>query len=81
MFTKALLADDNLIVGSCNWTVSSRANSEIGVLIKVHPGSLGLVQSVFDDRFAGGELLDVVLSRPRSRSASAHRYGGTSSDA
>ena len=62
-----------LIVGSCNWTVSSSANSEVGVLVRMHPSRLRLVKDVIESRLAGGELLEVALKKPRrSRSASRH---------
>ena len=73
---KAVLIDDYLILGSTNWTISSRANSELGVLIQLKPDAVNMVKDVFDDRYAMGERLEAVLARPRSRSVSASRYGG-----
>ena len=68
-----LLIDDKLVVGSCNWTVSSSANSEVGVLVHMHPSRLRLVKDVLESRLAGGELLEVALKKPRrSRSVSRH---------
>ena len=67
---KTLLADDFLIIGSCNWTVSSRANSELGALVQLTPKGAQLVRDTIEARLAGGERLEVALSRPRGRSSS-----------
>ena len=77
--SKAVLVDDQLIVGSCNWTVSSRANAELDVLVQLNDESKGLVKSIFDDRFGAGERLEVALTRPRSRSVSISRHRGQDS--
>ena len=70
---KTVLADEKLVVGSCNWTVSSWANSEIAVEIRLSPSGERLVKDVMESRLAGGERLEVALLRPRrSRSASRH---------
>ena len=44
---KALLAGNILIVGSSNWTTSSKANGEMGVVVKVGPKDLPGVQALF----------------------------------
>ena len=67
---KTLLADDFLIIGSCNWTTSSRANSELGALVHLTPRGAQLVRDTMEARMAGGERLAVAMSRPRGRSAS-----------
>ena len=67
---KTVLVDNMLVVGSCNWTVSSKANSEIAVLIRMNPSGERSMREVMEYRLAGGERLEAVLMRPRSRSAS-----------
>ena len=67
---KTVLADDHLVIGSCNWTVSSRANSELGALIRMTPRGAQLLRDTIEARMAGGERLAVALSRPRGRSVS-----------
>ena len=70
---KTVLIDDMLIVGSCNWTVSSKANSEVAVLIRMNSFRERLVRDVLECCLGGGELLEVALLRPRrSRSVSRH---------
>jgi phosphatidylserine/phosphatidylglycerophosphate/cardiolipin synthase-like enzyme len=80
--SKVLRVDDYLIVGSCNWTTASRANSELGVLIKMNPDQIGRVERLLESRWEGGEpvrIEDVRLQQPsssasqRTRSASAQR--------
>ena len=67
---KTVLADNMLIVGSCNWTVSSKANSEIAAMVRMNPSGERLVRDVLECRLAGGERLEMALARPRRRSAS-----------
>ena len=50
-----------------------KANSELAALVRLHEGSYKNVKDVIEFRLAGGEPLEVVLSRPRSRSASVAR--------
>ena len=70
---KTVLVDDMLVVGSCNWTVSSKANSEVAVLIRMNSSGERLVRDVLECRLAGGELLELALPRPRrNRSVSRH---------
>ena len=77
---KTVLVDDKLIVGSCNWTVSSKANSEFGVLVRLHPEGLRLVRGTIEARIAAGEPLEAALSAPRrSRSSSRSRAEETDS--
>ena len=77
---KTVLADDMLVVGSCNWTVSSKGNSEISVLIRMHASGERLVREVLETRLACGELLEVALAQPRrSRSASRQPENETDS--
>ena len=64
--------DGVLVVGSCNWTVSSKANSEIAVLIRLSNSGERLVRDVLESRPAGGERLEAALLRPRRRSTSRH---------
>ena len=77
---KSLLVDNKLILGSTNWTVSSRANSELGVLLELKEETAATVRDILEARMKRGERLMVVLSRPRSRSADTDRYGGHSSN-
>ena len=76
---KTVLADEKLVVGSCNWTVSSRANSEIGVEIRLSPSGERVVKDVMESRLAGGERLEVALARPR-RGRSVSRHEETDND-
>ena len=72
---KTLLADHTLVVGSTNWTVSSRANSEVGVKIRLHPSGERLVREALESRLEGGVRLQVALDayQPRrGRSKSRH---------
>ena len=72
---KTLLADHTLVVGSTNWTVSSRANSEVGVKIRLHPSGERLVREALESRLEGGERLQAALDayQPRrGRSKSRH---------
>ena len=74
---KTALVDGMLVVGSCNWTVSSKANSEVAVLIRMNSSGERLVRDVLECRLAGGELLEVALLRPRrSRSVSRQEETG-----
>ena len=77
---KTCLVDGMLVVGSCNWTVSSKANSELAVLIRLHDSAYAAVKQIIELRIAGGERLETALSRPRSRSASASRTGYSDSN-
>ena len=69
---KTVLADGMLVVGSCNWTVSSKANSEVAVLIRLSNSGERLVRDTLEGRLAGGERLEAALERPRRRSTSRH---------
>ena len=73
---KTVLVDDMLVVGSCNWTVSSKANSEVAVLIRMNSSGERLVRDVLECRLAGGALLEVALLRP-GRSGSVSRQEET----
>ena len=72
---KTLLADHTLVVGSTNWTVSSRANSEVGVMVRLHPSGERLVRDALESRLVGGERLEAALDGyvpRRGRSKSRH---------
>ena len=78
---KSALVGDELIVGSCNWTTSSRSNYELGVLIRLRESSVAQVKAVFEERLRTGVLLREdpgararrPYERSSSRSASAQR--------
>ena len=72
---KTLLADHTLVVGSTNWTVSSRANSEVGVMVRLHPSGERLVRDALESRLVGGERLQAALDGyvpRRGRNKSRH---------
>ena len=62
---KCLLADNMLVVGSTNWTTSSRGNSEVGVLIRLRSSAEQVVKEMLESRLVGAETLEVALSKPR----------------
>ena len=72
---KCLLVDDVLVVGSANWTTSSRGNGEVGVLIRLYSSAEHLVQEALESRLIGAETLEVALTAVprRGRSSSRHR--------
>ena len=43
--SKTLLCDEHVIVGSCNWTTSSRSNQEMSVLISLNDAALAVGRS------------------------------------
>ena len=68
---KTILIDNKMIVGSCNWTVSSKANGELSVLIRLNEGGLRLMKSTIETKISAGEPLEAALAAPRrSRSSS-----------
>ena len=76
---KTMYADDGhggalVVIGSCNWTVSSRANSELSALVKLHQPGAKTIEQVLAMRMSSGERLEAVMSRPRSGSRSSSRY-------
>ena len=74
---KTVLVDNMLVIGSVNWTVSSKANSELAALVRMHPLGERAVREAIEHRLAGGERLEAALTRPRRRSSS--RYTETDS--
>ena len=72
LHAKCLLADDMLVVGSANWTTSSRGNVEVGVLLRLHPSAAQLVQESLESRLVGAETLEAAQT-------SVHRRGRSSS--
>ena len=75
LHAKCLLADGMLVVGSANWTTSSRGNKEVGVLIRLYPSAMQLVQEALESRLVGAETLEGALMtvHRRGRSSSRHR--------
>ena len=75
LHAKCLLADGMLVVGSANWTTSSRGNKEVGVLIRLYPSAIQSVQEALESRLVGAETLEAALSTAhrRGRSSSRHR--------
>lgn len=85
---KCLLVDNFLVVGSCNWTTSSRCNMEMNVLVRVKSECQPLVQAMFEERLTLGTrwredpgvqtrtpFEQQGTRRSTSRSASTGRYG------
>ena len=80
---KGVLIDDVLIVGSCNWTTSSRSNYELGVLVRLRSEVVPIVTATFMERLALGQRLDqdagVAVRKPyqgSQRSASHSQARG-----
>ena len=44
--SKTLLTDEHAVIGSCNWTNSSRSNQEISVLVSLNDAGV----AAFDER-------------------------------
>ena len=61
--SKTVLVDDWLLVGSCNWTTSSRANLERDVLVQIHEDQIDAVHDDYDKNWACGK--DVTLEELR----------------
>ena len=74
LHAKCLLADDMLVVGSANWTTSSRGNGEVGVLIRLYSSAEHLVQEALESRLVGAETLEAAQSQ-----TTVHRRGRSSS--
>ena len=75
LHAKCLLADDMLVVGSANWTTSSRGNVEVGVLFRLYSSATQQVQEALESRLVGAETLEGALMtvHRRGRSSSRHR--------
>ena len=75
LHAKCLLADGMFVVGSANWTTSSRGNKEVGVLIRLYPSAIQQVQEALESRLVGAETLEGALTtvHRRGRSSSRHR--------
>ena len=61
LHAKCLLADDMLVVGSANWTTSSRGNMEVGALLRLYPSSTQSVMETLENRLVGAETLAAAL--------------------
>ena len=72
MHQKSAMIDDLVIIGSCNWTTSSRGNFEIGVLFKVEPSHRDIVKEMLEVPFVSGQELThaAVEEAQRARSES-----------
>eukprot|EP00969_Alexandrium_andersonii_P332560 14696564-Alexandrium_andersonii.AAC.1 len=53
--------DNCAIIGSCNWTTASRANSEVGVLVGLCPAGQEQLEKTFDGWMTTGVVLRVVV--------------------
>ena len=76
LHAKCLLADDMLVVGSANWTTSSRGNMEVGALLRLYPSSTQAVMETLENRLVGAETLAAALEtshQRRGRSSSRRR--------
>ena len=75
LHAKCLLADGMLVVGSANWTTSSRGNVEVGVLLRLYPSATQLVQESLESKLVGAETLEAAQTtvHRRGRSSSRHR--------
>ena len=73
--TKAVLADRALVLGSCNWTTSSRGNIETDAVIRVFESELEAVRTQFMLHTNVGEELTVaqLSDARRGRSESPPR--------
>ena len=81
---KTCLVDDEMIVGSCNWTTSNRSNLEINMMVRLKGAHVHLVERMMKDRLETGiPLSDDPGARSRkpyeperfaSRSGSFDRY-------
>ena len=63
LHAKAALVGNQLFVGSCNWTVSSRANTELCVRINLGVEDLKAATEEFSAIFATGEDMRIADGR------------------
>ena len=73
--SKTLLVDDWMLVGSTNWTTSSRSNLERTCLIQLRAQKIAEVQAEHHRVWETAEALtkEMVLASMRSKSVSASR--------
>ena len=83
LHAKALVIDDFLMLGSANWTRSSRANHEMNVLLELSSGGIAQLDRWLGTMGDHSEVMsdDVVRKaeasmekRAESRGASSHRH-------
>jgi hypothetical protein len=75
MHQKSAMIDDLVIIGSCNWTTSSRGNFEIGVLFKVEPSHRDIVKELLEVPFASGQELTIAAVEEAQRARSESPTG------
>ena len=61
--SKTVLVDDWLLIGSCNWTTSSRSNLERDALIQLAGEDIDIVHEDYDRNWLRGK--DVTLEELR----------------
>ena len=74
---KSVLAGNRAVVGSCNWTTSSRSNGELGLLVEFQESHLAAIEEMFLTSWHSGQELSLAsiaeaqraASEPRARSA------------
>jgi phosphatidylserine/phosphatidylglycerophosphate/cardiolipin synthase-like enzyme len=68
---KVLHSDRGTVIGSCNWTTSSRSNYEIGVWVELRPTEAKSLRTKLQLAWlAGAELREAEVSREQQRSVS-----------
>jgi phosphatidylserine/phosphatidylglycerophosphate/cardiolipin synthase-like enzyme len=76
--SKSLLVDEFLLVGSCNWTTSSRANFETGVIVKLTSVGLANTKEFLLSRWSAGSpasVEDLRRGSPNSKKDSSLSVG------
>ena len=77
---KSLMVGNKVLVGSTNWTTSSRSNWELGVAVEVDAVFLPSVEEMFQAGWMAGTDLGMAqiaeAQRARSASAGASRRRG-----
>eukprot|EP00969_Alexandrium_andersonii_P324218 14325402-Alexandrium_andersonii.AAC.1 len=58
---KMMRVDDLAIIGSCSWTMASRANNELGVLIELNSTGRDRLETMFEEWMASGVPLQEAL--------------------
>ena len=71
--SKTLLVDEFLVVGSCNWTTSSRSNFETGTLLQLHKVGLEEIRAFCSERWSEAVPVTVEDLRREGRGPSAPR--------
>jgi phosphatidylserine/phosphatidylglycerophosphate/cardiolipin synthase-like enzyme len=68
---KVLHSDRGTVIGSCNWTTSSRSNYEVGVCLELSAAESQSFRTTLQSAWAAGvELREAEVSREQQRSVS-----------